>query len=91
MASESKTTTNHTIIRKWAEAHHGKPSVVESTDNQKGGGLLRIDFPDNKEDNLKEISWDKFFENFDANHLKLLYHEETEDGRESKYYKFLSD
>ncbi|HET7361729.1 MAG TPA: hypothetical protein VFI78_07345 [Salinimicrobium sp.] len=91
MASESKTTNNHTIIKKWVEAHQGKPSVVESTDNEKGGGLLRINFPGYEEDNLKEISWEKFFDIFDEHQLKLLYQDETEDGKESRFYKFVSE
>lgn len=91
MASESKTTNNHTIIKKWVEAHKGKPAVVESTDNQQGGGFLRINFPGYEEDNLKEISWEKFFDIFDEHQLKLLYQDQTEDGTESRFYKFVSE
>ena len=89
--SDSKTTTDHNSIRKWAEERDGKPSVVESTANSgKGGGLLRITVPGYAEDNLKEISWDEFFEIFDDNDLQFLYQEKTRDGKESRFFKFVN-
>ena len=88
---ESKTTENHTIIRKWAEARDGKPAIVKGTDESgKGGGLLRINFPGYAEDGLEEITWDDFFEIFDNNDLQFLYQEETKDGKESRFFKFVS-
>lgn len=87
---DSKTTTDHSTIKKWAEERDGKPAVVSQTkDNGKGGGLLRIDFPGYAEDNLEEISWDKFFDIFDENNLEFLYQEETKDGGESRFFKFV--
>ena len=89
--SDSKTTTDHASIRKWAEARDGKPSVVESTANSgKGGGLLRINFPSYAEDNLKDISWEEFFKIFDDNDLQFLYQEQTKDGKESRFFKFVN-
>lgn len=85
----SKSTTDHTIIKEWAEARNGKPAVVESTANSsKGGGFLRIDF--SGEDNLKDISWEEFFEIFDENNLEFLYQEETKNANESRFFKFVS-
>lgn len=90
--SDSKTTKDHNTIKKWAEERDGKPSVVESTSNSsKGGGLLRINFPGYAEDNLKNISWEEFFRIFDENKLQFLYQEETKDGGESRFFKFVSD
>ena len=89
--SDSQTTTKHETIKKWAEARDGKPAVVESTTNSdRGGGLLRINFPGYAEDNLKNISWDEFFEIFDNNNLQFLYQEKTKDGGESKFFKFVA-
>ena len=89
--SDSKTTTNHNTIKKWAEDRDGKPAVVESTtDSKKGGGLLRINFPGYAEDNLKDISWEEFFNIFDENDLQFLYQEETKDGGESRFFKFVN-
>lgn len=90
--SDSKTTKDHSTIKKWTEERNGKPAVVESTTKSgKGGGLLRIDFPGYAEDNLKEISWEEFFQIFDENDLQFLYQEETKDGGESRFFKFVSD
>jgi hypothetical protein len=86
--SESKSTTDHSEIQKWAEKRDGKPAIVEGTDKN-GGGLLRINFPGYAEDNLKEISWDEFFEIFDDNDLQFLYQDETKDGEESRFSKFV--
>lgn len=90
--SDSKTTKDHSTIKRWTEARDGKPAVVESTANSgKGGGLLRINFPGYAEDNLKNISWEEFFRIFDENNLQFLYQEETKDGGESRFFKFVSD
>jgi hypothetical protein len=90
--SDSKTTKDHSKIKEWTEARNGKPAVVESTSNSEdGGGLLRINFPGYAEDNLKNISWEEFFEIFDKNDLQFLYQEETKDGGESRFFKFVSD
>lgn len=89
--SESKTTKDHSTILQWTEARDGKPAVVESTSNSGGGGLLRINFPGFAEDNLKNISWEEFFEIFDENNLQFVYQEETKDGKPSHFFKFVSD
>jgi hypothetical protein len=49
MAS-AEPTTNHDDIRRWAEAHGGRPSKVETSEP---GGVLRLDFGA-KEENLTE-------------------------------------
>ena len=88
---DSKTTTDHKKIQKWAEERDGKPAVVKGTaDDGKGGGLLRINFPGGAEDSLENISWEKFFEIFDNNDLQFLYQEETKDGGESRFFKFVA-
>lgn len=87
---DSKTTTDHNTIKKWVEKRNGKPAVVKDTrDSGKGGGLLRINFPGGAEDNLENIEWDKFFTIFDENDLEFLYQEETRDGGESRFFKFV--
>jgi hypothetical protein len=90
--SDSKTTKDHTTIKKWSEERDGKPAVVESTtNNSNGGGLLRINFPGYAEDNLKNISWEEFFRIFDENDLQFLYQEETKDGGKSRFFKFVDE
>ncbi|HET8839560.1 MAG TPA: hypothetical protein VFM82_11265 [Flavobacteriaceae bacterium] len=86
--SESKTTTSHQTIQNWAEERDGKPAIVNGTSND-NSTLLRLNFPDFSEENLKEISWDRFFEIFDDNDLQFLYQEETKDGEKSRFCKFV--
>lgn len=91
MAGESRTTTDHETIRKWAEARGGKPAAVKRTESNGDVGLLRIDFPGYKgADSLEDISWDEFFKKFDEKHLVFLYQEHTAGGEESRFFKFLS-
>jgi hypothetical protein len=85
---EAQTTTDHDVIRKWAEQRDGVPATVEGT--ERGGehaGVLRIRFRDDED--LDEISWDEFFEKFDEERLAFLYQERTKDGDESRFFKFV--
>ncbi|MDQ0995447.1 hypothetical protein QFZ34_000624 [Phyllobacterium ifriqiyense] len=84
--SNSSSTTNHDKIRKWAEARNGRPSVVRT---QGKGGILRIDFGE-PEENLERIDWVEFFEIFDNSKLAFLHQEETDDGAQSRFNKFVS-
>lgn len=90
-SSESKTTTNHDIIKDWCDQRGGVPSQVESTGKGKKPGVLRIEFPgDGKgDDALEPISWEEFFEKFDKEKLAFLYQEHTKDGSVSRFCKFV--
>jgi hypothetical protein len=69
-------TTDHEVIRKWAEAHGGKPAAVERTNQGGDVGIIRIMFPEARQsehDHLTEISWDEFFKEFEERELALLY------------------
>jgi len=84
-------TIDHEIIQTWAEAREGRPSVVSATKSGEGdteSGLLRIDFGAKDED-FEEISWEEFFRIFEENNLTFLYQEETDDGEESRFCKFV--
>ena len=90
MTGTSKTTTNHDRIRKWAEARGGHPATVKRTGSKQSPGLLRIDFPGYKgKTSLAEISWDEFFEKFDAKDLAFVYQEKTATGRPSRFCKLV--
>ncbi len=87
----AKQTTNHDTIRRWAEERGGKPATVRSTERKGSPGILRIDFPGGAGDEaLEEISWDSFFEKFDAADLAMIYQEEKADGEQSYFCKFVS-
>ena len=75
----AEVTTEHDTIRKWAEAHGGKPAAVDRTHQGGDVGIVRIIFPkaqQSEHENLVEISWDEFFEEFEKRQLALLYDED---------------
>jgi hypothetical protein len=88
---KSKMTQDHDEIRQWAEARGGQPATVKTTARGEEAGILRIDFPGySGEDSLEQISWEEFFEKFDEKDLVFLYQDETVEGKESRFFKFIS-
>ncbi|MGN6544276.1 MAG: lipocalin/fatty-acid binding family protein [Aureliella sp.] len=92
MGHESKTTTDHKVIRKWAEKRGGKPATIAGTAHKgEDAGLLRIDFPGGAGNPpLEPITWDEFFEKFDEENLAMVYQEKKADGEESTFCKFIN-
>lgn len=86
--SEAHATTDHDVIRKWAEEREGRPATVETTAEGGHAGILRIDFGP-KEEALSEISWDEFFRKFDESKLAFLHQDRTKDGQLSRFHKFV--
>lgn len=87
MSRQTKSTTDHNTIRKWAETRDGKPAVV--TREGEETELLRIDFPGYREENLQEVEWEQWFDIFDEQDLALIYQEETEEGERSNFNKIV--
>jgi hypothetical protein len=86
----SHTTTDHEVIRHWIEERGGQPSTVKGTEGSGEAGILRIDFPGRGEDErLEHISWEAFFEKFDDADLAFVYQDETAEGQESRFGKFV--
>jgi hypothetical protein len=80
----AETTTDHDTIRKWVEAHGGVPAAVGTTHKDGDIGIIRIMFPKASQshlENLVEITWDEFFQQFEASKLAMIY---ENDGRFSK-------
>ena len=97
MTSETSTkevtriTTDHEEIRRWAEAHGGRPARVKGTGGQGDPGILRLDLPgDGPDPNLEEISWDEWFRAFEENQLAFVYEDETVSGKRSTFNKLVS-
>ncbi|HKX22443.1 MAG TPA: hypothetical protein VJM81_04135 [Rhizorhapis sp.] len=80
-------TTDHDEIRQWAEERGGRPAVIRTKGRK--GGVLRIDFGE-PEDDLEEIEWDEFFEIFEDSRLAFLHQDETSQGKESRFSKFVN-
>lgn len=83
--SQATTTTDHEVIRHWAEKRGGVPARVTAS---KPDGILRFDFGE-PEEALEPISWDEFFRIFEENQLALLHQDRTDDGRISRFSKFV--
>ena len=84
----SRQTTDHDEIRRWVEERDGRPATVRGTAGRgEEAGLLRIRFRDDED--LEEIEWEEFFDKFDEEQLAFLYQEQTADGDESRFFKFV--
>jgi hypothetical protein len=84
--SEATKTNDHKVIKEWIEKREGRPSKITSAKNE--GGILRIDFGED-EPEFEQIKWDEFFEIFDDNRLSFLHQDRTEDGKLSRFNKFV--
>ena len=83
-----QTTTDHGVIREWAEARGGRPARGRGTGAKgtgaKDAGLLRLDFGP-EEESLEPIGWEDFFATFDENGLAFVY----DDDPDSRFGKLV--
>jgi hypothetical protein len=92
MPTETRETTDHDEIRRWAEERGGRPAAVRGTGSEHDPGILRIMFPgrpESEDEDLEEISWDEWFRAFDENGLKFIYQERTAAGELSRFNKLV--
>jgi Rho termination factor, N-terminal domain len=82
----SLATTHHEVIRQWAEERGGVPATVEGTEHGDHLGVLRIDFR-GEDTNLRRVSWEEWFNTFDARHLNFIYQEQRTDGSQSNFFR----
>lgn len=78
--AEQKTTTDHKAIQQFAEKRDMRPAAVKTTASDGGQEMIRLMQPKSQQsenENLKEIPWDEWFEDFDKNKLALVYDEES--------------
>jgi len=88
-AGRSLVTTSHQVIREWAEQRGGVPATVEGTEHGDHLGVLRFDFGGDSE-RLRQVSWEEWFETFDARRLNFLYQESRKDGNQSNFFRLES-
>jgi Rho termination factor, N-terminal domain len=88
-AGRSLATTHHGVIKEWAEARGGTPATVEGTEHRDHLGVLRFDFGGDGK-NLRHVSWQEWFETFDARELNFIYQEQRSDGRQSNFFRLES-
>lgn len=86
----SLVTTDHEVIKRWAEERGGRPATVPGTEHEGRAGVLRFDFPGYGGGDLKEITWDEWFETFEARELNFVYQEHKKDGSQSNFFRLES-
>jgi len=87
--AQGNVTTDHGSIRRWAEERGAIPATVKSTKAHSEPGVLRLDF-EPRDEALEPIDWDAFFAKFDKEALAFLYQDRTEDGKVSRFHKFIN-
>ncbi len=85
----SLATTHHEVIKQWAEERGATPATVEGTEHEDHLGVLRFDFGGGAK-KLRHVSWDEWFETFDARRLNFIYQQERSDGRQSNFFRLES-
>ncbi|GGS34605.1 MULTISPECIES: Rho termination factor N-terminal domain-containing protein [Actinokineospora] len=83
----SLVTTNHDVIRRWAEERDAVPATVGGTEHGDHLGVLRLDFPGYGGDRLRRVDWDQWFATFDERGLNFIYQEERSDGTPSNFFR----
>ncbi|MGN9842137.1 hypothetical protein ACTMTI_28820 [Nonomuraea sp. H19] len=83
-------TTNHDVIRQWAEERGARPSKVPGTEHEGRPGVLRFDFPGYGGAELEEISWEEWLRTFDERQLNFIYQEHKKDGAQSNFFRLES-
>jgi hypothetical protein len=69
-------TTDHDVIRRWADDRHATPSTVAGTEHDGHLGVLRLDLEFGQEfEDLEPVSWDAWFAAFDEQGLQFVYDE----------------
>jgi hypothetical protein len=83
----SLVTTDHDVIRQWAEARKAVPSTIGGSEHDGHLGVLRLDFPGYTGDRLTEVSWDDWFDAFDKRRLNFIYQQKTANGKRSNFFQ----
>jgi hypothetical protein len=84
----SLVTTDHDVIREWAEERDAVPATINGTEHGDHLGVLRFDFGgDSENERLRHVSWDEWFRTFDDRKLNFIYQEHRTDGSDSNFFR----
>lgn len=79
-SDDVQTTAEHALVRKLIEDRKGYPAHLESSESQGDSGLLQVGLTnEDEQENLKELSWEQFFEEFEEKDLAFAYREGGEE------------
>ena len=84
---QSLVTRNHQVIMDWTKKRQAVPATVPGSEYDGRPGVLRFNFPGYGGENLKEISWEKWFETFDERNLVFVFQQHLKNGRTSNFFK----
>ena len=79
-------TTNHDVIRQWAQRRNAIPATVAGTEHGDHLGVLRFDFGEHT-NGLTKVDWDQWFQTFDERKLTFVYQETRSDGSPSNFFQ----
>lgn len=89
MFAQGKVTTDHGLIKKWAEARHGYPAVIRKITDAGMDLVLSFVFPDIETEGIaRKLSWDEFFERFDQQRLVFVYDDKDPQQNSRRDYTF---
>lgn len=83
--NDTRTTTSHEVIRRWAEQRGARPATLPGSEYDGRLGVLRFDFPGYGGAVLRTVDWDEWFATFDARRLHFRYQEQRPDGTPSNF------
>ncbi|MEV1143814.1 hypothetical protein AB0I76_09025, partial [Micromonospora sp. NPDC049799] len=84
----SLVTTNHDVIRRWAQERGATPATISGTEREGRAGVLTFNMPGYRESSrIREIPWDEWFGTFDQRKLNLIYQEQLRNGRQSNFFR----
>ncbi len=84
-STRRKITTDHETIRQWVETRGGTPAHV-TTQSADDAGSLYVVRKDEPMDDMEAISWDDFFETFEAEELAFIYAEQDPSESDEWFY-----
>ncbi|QHE69517.1 hypothetical protein [Rhodococcus sp. WAY2] len=86
--TDTRTTTDHTEIRRWVDRHDGAPARVGNAGSPETV-VLRLDFAGGaSEEALERISWDDWFSAFDRFALAFRYRD-ADAGEDGTFFELV--
>jgi hypothetical protein len=86
--AETVATRDRDVIRRWALKRGAEPATGEGVVSVNDGGApVRFNFPGSSR--YRPLSWEEWFERFEADHFTFVYEDSAEDGSMSNRYRIV--
>jgi len=102
MPLSARVTTDHGVIRRWAQDRGGRPAAVQPRPGRDHTVSVHINFPGHPAHaviaqgwsasgaSIAPLTWEEFFERFERDHLAFLYQERASTGMPSRLFRIVS-